>query len=133
VLALCLEVIARNLNELRIYQTALVGSKSISALVNRRGFRKDFKLRNQLSDASDSTCSNIAEGFGQSDRKFVQHLYIARGSANEVCARLTVARQRDYITSEQFTETIGLFETVGKMTTRLIQYLERSERRRLDQ
>src|SRR5262245_4750736 len=118
-------MIARNLNELRVYQKALIGSKAISALLNSPGLRRDFKLRNQLSDASDSTCSNIAEGFGQSDRKFAQHLYTAIGSANEVCTRLTIAWQREYITAGQLTETIATFEAVGKMATRLVQYLER--------
>jgi hypothetical protein len=62
--------------ELRIYQKALEGALAISALLNHPGLRTDFKLRSQLSDASDSTCSNITEGFGQqSDRKFAQYLY----------------------------------------------------------
>jgi len=120
-------MIAKNLSELRVYQKALAGSEAISALITLPGLQRDFKLRSQLSDASDSTCSNIAEGFGQSDRRFAQYLYYAKGSANEVRTRLIVARQRNYITQRQFTETRGLFESVGKMTTRLIQYLERSD------
>jgi len=120
-------MIAKNLSELRVYQKALAGSEVISALITLPGLQRDFKLRSQLSDASDSTCSNIAEGFGQSDRRFAQYLYYAKGSANEVRTRLIVARQRNYITQRQFTETHGLFESVGKMTTRLIQYLERSD------
>jgi four helix bundle protein len=124
-------MIAKNLDELLVYQKALTGSKAISALLNRPGLCKDFKLRHQLSDASDSTCSNISEGFGQqSDRKFAQYLYIARGSANEVRTRLGIARERGYITSEHFAETTAVFEAVGRMSTRLIQYLRRSDRRR---
>ena len=79
---------ARNLDELMVYQKALAGSKAVSALLNCPGLRNDFKLRSQLSDASDSTCSNISQGFGQqSDPKFVQFLYYAKGSANEVRTR----------------------------------------------
>jgi four helix bundle protein len=82
-------------------------------------------------DASDSTCSNISEGFAQqSDRRFVQYLYYAKGSANEARTRLTIAHQRRYITVEKFAEADAIFDVVGKMTTRLIQYLERSNRPR---
>ena len=124
-------MIAKNLDELLVYQKALAGSRAVSALLNCPGLRKDFKLRNQLSDASDSTCSNISEGFGQqSDRKFAQFLYYARGSANEVRTRLGVARERGYITDKQFCEPDAVFEAVGKMLTRLTQYLDRSNRRR---
>jgi len=125
-------MIAKNLDELLVYQKALNGSKAISALLTCPGLRRDFKLRNQLSDASDSTCSNIAEGFGQSDRTFAQYLYHARGSANEVRTRLGIACERHYITQQQFADLHAIFDAVGKMTTRLIQYLERSDRPRRD-
>jgi hypothetical protein len=74
-----------------------------------------------------STCSNISEGFGQSDRRFAQFLYYAKGSANEVRTRLVLARQKGYITDAQRIEPDGIFEEVLKMLTRLIQYLERCD------
>jgi four helix bundle protein len=118
----------RNLGELLVYQKALVGAEAVSALLNCPGLRNDHKLRSQLSDASDSTSSNISEGFGQSDRRFVQFLYYAKGSANEVRTRLLLARQHGYITEEQRKRPDAIFEEVLKMTTRLIQYLERTAR-----
>ena len=44
--------------------------------------------------------------------------------------RLGIALERRYITTEQFDEPDAIFEAVGKMATRLIQYLERSNRPR---
>jgi four helix bundle protein len=124
-------VVARTVEELLVYQKALAGGKAVSALLNCAGLREDFRLRRQLADASDSTSSNIAEGFSQqSDRRFAQFLYYAKGSANEVRTRLGIARERRYITADEFTEAEALFASVGKMTTRLIQYLERSNRPR---
>ena len=112
-----------------VYQKALAGSQAVSALLNCPGLRNDFKLRSQLSDASDSTCSNISEGFGQqSDLKFAQFLYYAKGSANEVRTRLVLARQKGYITDAQRSKPDSIFVEVLKMATRLIQYLERSKR-----
>jgi len=118
---------ARSLDELQVYQKALRGASAVSALLNCPGLRNDFRLRGQLSDASDSTCSNISEGFGQSDRRFTQFLYYAKGSANEVRTRLVLARQKGYITDAQRAEPDGIFEEVLKMLTRLIQYLEPSD------
>jgi four helix bundle protein len=119
---------ARNLDELQVYQKALRGASAVSALLNCPGLRSDYRLRGQLSDASDSTCSNISEGFGQSDRRFAQFLYYAKGSANEVRTRLVLARQKGHISDAQRAEPDGIFEEVLKMLTRLIQYLERSDR-----
>src|SRR3954464_14613628 len=102
---------AKNLDELLVYQKALTGARAVSALLNCPGLRNDYKLRNQLSDASDSTCSNISEGFGQqSDRKFAQFLYYAKGSAYEVRTRLYLALQKGYITEEQRATADPTFE-----------------------
>jgi four helix bundle protein len=74
---------ARSLDELQVYQKTLRGASAVCALLKCPGLCNDFRLRAQLSDASDSTCSNISEGFGQSGRRFAQFLYYAKGSANE--------------------------------------------------
>src|SRR5438045_2149752 len=93
-------MIATTLNDLLVYQKALQGTQAVSALLTCPGLRRDCKLSQQLGDASDSTSSNIAEGFGQqTDRKFAQHLFIARGSANEVRSHLVTAGCRNYITA----------------------------------
>ena len=118
---------ARSLDELQVYQKALRGASAVSALLDCPGLRSDFRLRGQLSDASDSTCSNISEGFGRSDRRFTQFLYYAKGSANEVRTRLVLARQKGYITDAQRLGPDGIFEEVLKMLTRLIQYPERCD------
>jgi len=123
-------MIARNLNDLQVYQKSQQAARAVSTLLKQPGLRRDCKLSQQLGDASDSTACNIAEGFGQqTDRKFAQYLYIARGSANEVRAHLIVARDRNYITNEQLAETDRIYNEIGKMLTRFIQYLQRSDRR----
>ena len=123
-------MIAKTLVDLQVYQKALIGSIEIAALLKLPGLRKDFKLSDQLSAAADSVCSNIAEGFGQqTDRRFAQYLYIARGSANEVRAHVTVAFNREYITEQQRSDTNRTYDEIGRMLTRFIQYLRRSNRR----
>jgi four helix bundle protein len=123
-------MIAKTLIDLQVYQKALVGSFAVSALLKHPQLRKDYKLSEQLGAAADSVCSNISEGFGQqSDRKFALYLFIARGSANEVRTHLIAAHNRDHISSEELSEVSRTYDEIGKMLTRFIQYLRRSERR----
>ena len=123
-------MIAKTLDDLLVYQKALAGSVAVSALLKNPRLRKDYKLSDQLADAADSVCSNTSEGFGQqSDRKFAQYLFVARGSANEVRTHVRVARHRGYITDEEVGGVNPTYVEIGKMLTRLIQYLRKSDRR----
>lgn len=91
---------------------------------------KDFDLRRQLLRASASVPAQIAEGYGQkSDRHFAQYLFVARGSCNEVRAHLVVASARRLITESECDRVCRLYVSEGKMLTRLIQHLLRSDRK----
>lgn len=55
---------------------------------------RDFGLKNQIQRAEVSVLSNIAEGFErQSNKEFIQYLYIAKGSAGELRTQLYIAKQ----------------------------------------
>ena len=95
---------AKNLEEMRVYQHSTRAAVAISALLKLPGFRSQFKLSSQLGDASDSVSSNIAEGFGRSNAQFAKFLDYARG--NDTYQRMN-----------------RRYEAIGKMLTRLIQYL----------
>ncbi len=59
---------------------------------------RDFKLRDQICDCSVSIPSNIAEGFElNTDRAFLRHLYISKGSGGELRTQLYVAIRQNYI------------------------------------
>lgn len=45
-------MIARNLQELRVYQKAVVAAEAVSALLKRPAFSKEFHLKDQLSRSS---------------------------------------------------------------------------------
>jgi four helix bundle protein len=74
--------------------------------------------------------SNIAEGFAQpTDRAFAGYLFHAKGSNAEVRARLRLACDRHYVADADVLHCDQLADQVAAMTTGLIKYLVRSNRR----
>ena len=64
---------------------------------------KDYGFKDQITRASVSVLSNIAEGFERGTKsEFVNYLYIAKGSAGEVRAQLYVALDAGYLNLETF-------------------------------
>ncbi len=62
-----------------------------------------FTLTNQMTRASISITSNIAEGFGRNSAKDKIHFYaISKGSAFELRSQLHIAKDLEYISSETF-------------------------------
>jgi four helix bundle protein len=87
--------------------------------------KRDFKLRDQLSDAASSAPKNIAEGFGRkTHREFARFCYIARGSEQEVLDSLIEARQKGYISDAEFDRGDHAARKALKVLNRFIAYLE---------
>ncbi|MBI9067209.1 MAG: four helix bundle protein [Salinivirgaceae bacterium] len=60
----------------------------------------DFGFRNQIQRAVVSIPSNIAEGFDwQTNKEYMQFLYIAKGSCSEVRTQLYLAKRFKFILS----------------------------------
>jgi four helix bundle protein len=89
------------------------------------GLKRDFKLRDQLSDAASSAPKNIAEGFGRkTHREFSRFCYIARGSEQEVLDSLIEARQKGYITAAELDQGDHAARRALKVLNGLINYLD---------
>ena len=64
---------------------------------------KDFGFRDQIQRASVSVPSNIAEGYErQTNKEFIQFLFIAKGSCGELRTQLYLAKEFNYIKQEDF-------------------------------
>ena len=121
---------AHRVEDLKVWQRAQEFWVAVNAIIDRSGFQRDRQLRDQVKDAADSILSNIAEGFEQpTDRAFVRYLFISKASTAEVRKRLLMACQRGYITSEEFASRNELGDEVARMTTGLIKYLVKSDRK----
>jgi len=95
-----------------------------SVIKMSKEFRRDFRLVNQMQAAAVSSMSNIPEGFArQSNREFIQFLYISKSSAAEVQSQLYVALDQGYITQEEFEDIYNQAEFVSRLDSGFIKYL----------
>lgn len=91
-------------------------------------FSQDYVLRDQIRRAVVSIFSNIAEGFERNgDREFLQFLSIAKASCGEVRAQLIFAKDKDYISLEQFDYLASNLFSLSNQLGGFIKYLRHSE------
>jgi len=77
---------------------------------------RNFGFKDQLFRASLSICNNIAEGHEMPTvRHQLRYLWIAKGSCNEVCSMLHLAKRRGYFNTEQVQEMLGLQDEIGRL------------------
>jgi four helix bundle protein len=108
---------AQRVEDLKVWQRAHEFWVAVNAIINRSGFQRDRRLRDQVKGAADSILSNMAEGFEQpTDRGFAKYLYTSKASTAEVRARLLLASYRGYLTKEEFETRNELGDEVARMT-----------------
>ena len=84
---------------------------------------KDYGLKDQMQRASVSIASNIAEGYDrQTNKEFVQFLYIAKGSCAELQTQLYISCRLKYISITHHETLNKEVNTISKMLYKLIQY-----------
>ena len=120
----------KTFEEINAWQNARVLVTDVYAMTGSGDFSKDYGLRDQIQRAAVSICSNIAEGFERRGNKEFSHfLWIAKGSAAEVCSQLHNAKDIGYITDEQFQSIYDSAKQIGGMLFNLITALSSDERR----
>ena len=120
----------KTFEEINAWQNASVLVKDVYAMTRCGDFSKDYGLRDQIQRAAVSICSNIAEGFERrGNKEFINFLWIAKGSAAEVCSQLHNAWDLGYITSEKFKGMYDSTKQIGGMLFKLITALSSSSKR----
>ena len=86
---------------------------------------RDYGFKDQVQRAGISIMSNIAEGFERnSNKEFINFLYIARGSCAEVKSLLYCALDIGYIDGNFFRSMFGRLNKVAGLLNGFISYLK---------
>ncbi|WKN44713.1 four helix bundle protein [Tunicatimonas pelagia] len=118
----------RKFEDLQCWQKSRQLSMLIYETTRKELFARDFSLKDQILRSSGSVMDNIAEGFGRGGNKeFVQFLFYAKGSCLEVMSQLYRAKDRTYITEQEFSELYQFANEISGMIQSLVHYLKKSE------
>lgn len=93
---------------------------------------KDYGLKDQMQRSSVSVPSNIAEGYELStNRAYIRHLYIAKGSCGELRTQLYIAIKQGYIAEDKGKELVELAKKTAAMINNFIVARKKKNRRLL--
>lgn len=116
----------RRFEDLVCWQKARVLANTVHNLTRHTEFSKDFRLRDQILDASGSVMHNIAEGCDAgTDPEFIRFLKMARRSGSEVQSELYLALDRKYITEAELKQAYDQADETKRLINGLIAYLRR--------
>ena len=113
------EVTISRFEDLEIWKEGMRISVKIYEILQKC---KDFGLKDQMQRAVVSIPSNIAEGFErQTNKEFIQFLYIAKGSCGELRTQLYLAKEFKIITDEDFTALLSKLIQLSSMISNFIK------------
>ena len=119
---------AKNIDDVLVYRKAMDASASVAAILKRPPLCKDFNLKDQLSRSSSRVGPLISEGFGQlTDLHLAAYLGRARGSVLETIGHLEECRTKAYISPAEQSDFNEMYDHIGRMLTRWINYLQDSD------
>ena len=114
--------VARDFEDLGIFQKARELSKKIYPITQRGEFKHDTRFVQQIRTAAGSIMDNIAEGFERTGNKeFLNFLYIAKGSCGEVRSQLIRANDVGYLTPEEYNE---LYTDCRKLSASIMNFIK---------
>jgi four helix bundle protein len=118
---------ARHYTQLRVWKLADELRGEVFALTARPKFARDFKAQQQVDDAINSVCRNIAEGFGCGTHAEVANFLVySRRSLNEVRDAIRAARMKEYVNAEDLQRISDLVHRLHPALSRFIGYLRRT-------
>ena len=108
--------------ELDIFQKARDLCKEVYAITKDGEFHKDSRFVQQIHASAGSVMDNIAEGFERDGNKeFINFLYIAKGSCEEVRSQLIRANDLGYLTKEEYDE---LYTECRKLSAGIMNFIK---------
>lgn len=112
-------------NHYQTFEDLLVWKEGMRLCVDVYGLLKDcrdYSFRDQIQRSSVSIPSNIAEGFErQTDKEFVQFLFIAEGSCAELRTQLYLAGELKFIEKHKRAAYVDKTKKISSMLQNLIK------------
>jgi four helix bundle protein len=106
---------------LEIWNIAVDLTETIYILTKKFPKEEIYGLISQMRRCSLSIPSNIAEGKGRRTTKdFIQFLYIAKGSLNELQTQVIISKRLNFITEDEYNE---LEKTFTKLKNKLVNFI----------
>ena len=98
------------------WQKARLLNQDIYNLTIIQGFADDAALKDQIRRAAIAILLNIAEAFvHRHSNEFREFLYVAQGSTAEVQSALYIAKDRAYISEDEFKITYDKVEDLSRI------------------
>ncbi len=111
--------------DLNVWNDSIALVKEIYKIAVKFPKEEIYSLASQIKRAAISIPSNIAEGASrQTSKEFIQFLYIALGSTSEVETQLIIAKELNFICSDDLNYLLNKLENIKKMLNGLIRYLK---------
>jgi four helix bundle protein len=119
--------------DLKCWQAARELVQEVYVLCSEEPLSREYRLRDQLTSASVSVMTNIAEGFARYHRgDFIRFLDIAQSSAVEVKSLLYVVLDQQYASAERVEHLQERAETTKAITLGLLRYVNQSRKGQTD-
>lgn len=118
----------KKFEEIIAWQKARDLCAAVWEITLKKPFTSDFPLRDQINRSSGSIMDNIAEGYGRGGNKeFLQFLFYAKGSIDELSSQIYRAYDRGYLQPEALNTLKEQITEVTSLIIGLIKYLQKSE------
>ena len=110
--------------DLPVWKSAILFLKEIYRITGIGDFSKDWSLKDQIRRASISISSNIVEGFEKSNNnELIRFLLIAKGSLGEVKNQLIIAKEIEYISTDEYAKIRQHADDLSKQIGGFVNYL----------
>ena len=120
---------SRKFESLTVWQNS---RSFVNAIYDLMEDNKDWGCRDQIQRAAVSIMNNIAEGNESgSDAKYINFLYIAKGSCSEVRSMLYLCEDFGFCTPDKHKELHDKAQSISSGLKKLITYIDNNKRSRL--
>lgn len=109
--------------DLEVWQKAMAFVTDVYYQTGNFPKEEMYGLVSQLRRSAISIPSNIAEGAArQSNKEYIQFLYVALGSLMELDTQLCIAKNLNFLSDENVNDLQTKADEIGKMLNGLIKY-----------